>query len=247
RIQGIEAVREYIVAEIQKVYRSQGVSINDKHIEIIARQMLRRVMVVESGDSELLPGEFVDRLDFEQLNQSIIERGGEAATAEPVLLGITKAALNTDSFLSAASFQHTISVLASAAIEGRVDELRGLKESVLVGKLIPAGTGFEAEDVHKFRAERAKAAAALFGGDGLAGADTGSDEATPDTLGELEAELLSGEGEHDAEELDDEFALDTDDTDEDEEVEDETEEETDDDLESDLDLDDEIDDLDSED
>jgi len=142
---GIEAVREYLVVEIQKVYRSQGVSINDKHIEVIVRQMLRRVRVTSSGDTDLLPGQLLDRLDFEALNQEVIKKGGEPATAEPVLLGITKAALNTESFLSAASFQHTISVLASAAIEGKVDQLRGLKESVIIGKLIPAGTGFRAK------------------------------------------------------------------------------------------------------
>ena len=144
-ILGVEAVREYLVVEIQKVYRSQGVSINDKHIEVIVRQMLRRVRVTSGGDTELLPGQLIDRLDFETLNQEIIGKGGEPATAEPVLLGITKAALNTESFLSAASFQHTISVLASAAIEGKVDQLRGLKESVIIGKLIPAGTGFKAK------------------------------------------------------------------------------------------------------
>ncbi|MBC7236880.1 MAG: DNA-directed RNA polymerase subunit beta', partial [Chloroflexi bacterium] len=153
-ILGIEAVREYLLVEVQKTYRSQGVTINDKHIEVIIRQMLRRVRVTESGDSELLPGELIDRLDFEQMNQRIIAEGGEPATAEPVVLGITKAALNTDSFLSAASFQHTISVLAQAAVEGRVDELRGLKESVLIGKLIPAGTGFRARLEKK--AEEAK-------------------------------------------------------------------------------------------
>jgi DNA-directed RNA polymerase subunit beta' len=144
-ILGLEAVREYLVAEIQRVYRSQGVSINDKHIEVIVRQMLRRVRVTSSGDTDLLPGQLVDRLDFEALHQEIIDKGGEPATAEPVLLGITKAALNTESFLSAASFQHTISVLAAAAIEGKVDLLRGLKESVIIGKLIPAGTGFKAK------------------------------------------------------------------------------------------------------
>ena len=155
-ILGVEAVREYLITEIQKVYRSQGVTINDKHIEVIIRQMLRRVRVTSSGDSELLPGELVDRIDFEKLNQEILAKGGEPATAEPVLLGITKAALNTDSFLSAASFQHTISVLASAAIEGRTDELRGLKESVLIGKLIPAGTGFRQEQEAAPQAVRPK-------------------------------------------------------------------------------------------
>jgi DNA-directed RNA polymerase subunit beta' len=142
RIMGIEAVREYLVIEIQKVYSSQGVTINDKHIEVIVRQMLRRVVVTQNGDTDFLPGELADRLDLETANQAAIEADATPASAEPVVLGITKAALNTESFLSAASFQHTISVLASAAVEGRVDELRGLKESVLIGKLIPAGTGF---------------------------------------------------------------------------------------------------------
>jgi DNA-directed RNA polymerase subunit beta' len=146
-ILGVEAVRDYLVVEIQKVYRSQGVAINDKHIEVIIRQMLRRVLIRTSGDTEFLPDQLVDRLELEQINEQVIKEGGEPATAEPVILGITKAALNTDSFLSAASFQHTISVLASAAIEGRTDELRGLKESVLIGKLIPAGTGFRSDGV----------------------------------------------------------------------------------------------------
>jgi DNA-directed RNA polymerase subunit beta' len=141
-IMGMEAVRSYLVVEVQKTYRSQGVGINDKHIEVIVRQMLRRVQVTESGDAEVLPGELIDRLYFEEMNRQIMDEGNEPATGEPVLLGITKAALNTESFLSAASFQHTISVLAQAAVEGRIDELRGLKESVLIGKLIPAGTGF---------------------------------------------------------------------------------------------------------
>ena len=151
-ILGVEDVREYMVVEIQKVYRSQGVSINDKHIEVIVRQMLRRVRVASGGDTELLPGQLVDRLELENLNHEVIERGGEPAAARPILLGITKAALNTDSFLSAAAFQHTISVLASAAIEGKVDELRGLKENVLIGKLIPAGTGFKTRDDEEVQA-----------------------------------------------------------------------------------------------
>ncbi|MBC7264287.1 MAG: DNA-directed RNA polymerase subunit beta' [Chloroflexi bacterium] len=141
-IKGLDAVRKYLLEEIQKVYRSQGVAINDKHIEIIIRQMLRRVRVTSAGDTNLLPGDFIDRLDFEERNAEVIAEGGEPATAQPVLLGITKAALNTESFLSAASFQHTITVLASAAIEGKRDDLHGLKESVIIGKLIPAGTGF---------------------------------------------------------------------------------------------------------
>jgi len=140
-LMGTETVRKYLVGEIQAVYRSQGVVINDKHVEVILRQMLRKVKITSGGDSELLPGELVDRFELEEMNERLIADGGEPAQAEPVLLGITKAALNTDSFLSAASFQHTISVLASAAIEGKVDPLKGLKESVIIGKLIPAGTG----------------------------------------------------------------------------------------------------------
>ncbi len=141
-ILGREATQEYLLEEIQKVYRSQGVNINDKHIEMIIRRMLGKVRVKSSGDTDLLPGDLVDRLEFEELNARVIAEGKRPATATPVLLGITKAALNTSSFLSAASFQHTINVLAGAAIEGKVDELRGLKENVVIGKLIPAGTGF---------------------------------------------------------------------------------------------------------
>jgi DNA-directed RNA polymerase subunit beta' len=142
RIMGADEVYRYLVDEVQKVYRSQGVNINDKHIEIIVRQMMRRVRVRLAGDTPLLPGEVVDRIDFEEMNNQVLVEGGTPATATPILLGITKAALSTESFLSAASFQHTISVLANAAIEGRRDDLHGLKESVIIGKLIPAGTGF---------------------------------------------------------------------------------------------------------
>jgi len=143
RIQGREAVQRYLVSEVQKVYRSQGVPINDKHIEIIARQMLRRVKVEEAGDTDLLPGELVDRFVFEDINARVLAEGGEPATAEPVLLGITKASLNTESFLAKASFQETTRVLTEAAIAGARDRLMGLKENVIIGKLIPAGTGLE--------------------------------------------------------------------------------------------------------
>jgi len=146
RIQGREAVQVYLLEEIQRVYRSQGVSINDKHIEMIVRQMLSKVSITSLGDTEFLLGETVDRLAFEDANQRVVEEGGSPATARQVLLGITKAALNTESFLSASSFQHTINILAQAAIEGKRDELRGLKENVIIGKLIPAGTGFQAEE-----------------------------------------------------------------------------------------------------
>jgi len=144
RILGREATQMYLLEEIQKVYRSQGVKIHDKHIEMIIRQMLGKVKVTSPGDTDLLVGDLVDRIAFEEINAKVIAEGGQPATAQPVLLGITKAALNTESFLSAASFQHTIRVLAGAAVEGKVDELRGLKENVIVGRLIPAGTGFRA-------------------------------------------------------------------------------------------------------
>ena len=133
--------QEYLMKEIQSVYRSQGVEINDKHIEIVIRQMLKKVKIKEAGDTELLPGSLVNRFEFEKANEEMLEKGLEPATAEPVLLGITKASLNTESFLSAASFQETTRVLTEASLEGKKDELRGLKENVIIGQLIPAGTG----------------------------------------------------------------------------------------------------------
>jgi DNA-directed RNA polymerase subunit beta' len=141
RIRGIKALAKYLVDEVQEVYRLQGVSINDKHIEVIVRQMLRQVSVTEVGDSNFLLGEHVERWRFEEENQKIIETGGKAATAEPLLLGITKASLSTESFISAASFQETTKVLSDAAVAGKVDFLKGLKENVIMGRLIPAGTG----------------------------------------------------------------------------------------------------------
>jgi DNA-directed RNA polymerase subunit beta' len=149
RILGRDETQLYLLSEIQKVYRSQGVSINDKHFEIIIRKMLDRVQVISSGDTDLLPGELVNRLEFAEINAKVAAKGGRQATATPVLLGISKAALNTDSFLSAASFQHTIRVLAGAAIAGKQDNLYGLKENVIIGKLIPAGTGFRGRPGHK--------------------------------------------------------------------------------------------------
>ena len=142
RIRGREATQIYLLSEIQSVYRSQGVNINDKHLEIVFRKMMGKVQISQSGDSDLLPGELVDRLALENVNREIIEAGGQPASAWPVLLGITKAALNTESFLSAASFQHTIKILSAAAVEGREDPLLGLKENVILGRLIPAGTGY---------------------------------------------------------------------------------------------------------
>ena len=143
RIQGREAVHLYLVKEVQKVYRSTGVYINDKHIEIIVRQMLRRVRIDEPGDTDLLPNDLVDRFHYEETNARVLAEGGEPSTAQTVLLGVTKASLNTDSFLAAASFQETTRVLTEAAINGATDHLRGLKENVIIGKLIPAGTGLE--------------------------------------------------------------------------------------------------------
>ncbi len=150
QIAGREAVQAYLVNEAQNVYCSQGVSINDKHIEIIVRQMLRRVQVDDPGDTDFLPGDLVDRFVYQQENARVIAEGGEPATAHLVLLGITKAALNTDSWLAAASFQETSRVLTEAAVMGKVDYLRGLKENVIIGRLIPAGTGME---VRRRRAE----------------------------------------------------------------------------------------------
>ncbi|MEG2412667.1 MAG: DNA-directed RNA polymerase subunit beta' [Clostridium sp.] len=140
-IKGIDGARTYLLAEVQKVYRLQGVDTNDKHIEVVVRQMTRKIKVTESGDTDLLPGTMIDIFNFNEANDRIREIGGEEAKGDQVLLGITKAALATDSFLSAASFQETTRVLTEAAIKGKVDPLIGLKENVIIGKLIPAGTG----------------------------------------------------------------------------------------------------------
>jgi DNA-directed RNA polymerase subunit beta' len=141
RILGPRAVQVHLVDEVQEVYRSQGVSIHDKHIEVIVRQMLRRVTIIESGEADLLPGELAERSRFESENRRVVAEGGAPASGRPELMGITKASLATDSWLSAASFQETTRVLTDAAINGRSDPLLGLKENVIIGKLIPAGTG----------------------------------------------------------------------------------------------------------
>ena len=141
KIKGSRGVQVYLLREVQKVYRLQGVSIGDKHIEVMVRQMMRKVKLDEPGDTELLPGGLIDFFEFEEENKRAEEKGGLPATAKPVLLGITKASLATDSFLSAASFQETTRVLTEAAIKGKTDPLIGLKENVIIGKLIPAGTG----------------------------------------------------------------------------------------------------------
>ena len=140
---GEKALHRYLVNEIQEVYRLQGVNINDKHIEVIVRQMMRWVKVEDVGDTEFLVDEQVDKIRFTEENERIIDDGGRPATGRPLLLGITKASLSTESFISAASFQETTRVLTEASISGKVDHLRGLKENVTMGRLIPAGTGFE--------------------------------------------------------------------------------------------------------
>jgi DNA-directed RNA polymerase subunit beta' len=140
---GEKALHAYLVNEIQEVYRLQGVNINDKHIEVIVRQMMRWVKIEDVGDTEFLIEEQVDRFRFMEENERVIMSGGRPASGRPLLLGITKASLSTDSFISAASFQETTRVLTEASISGKVDHLRGLKENVTMGRLIPAGTGFE--------------------------------------------------------------------------------------------------------
>ncbi|MFZ3288777.1 MAG: DNA-directed RNA polymerase subunit beta', partial [Telluria sp.] len=151
RLLGIEALARYIVDEVQDVYRLQGVKINDKHIEVIVRQMLRRVQIVEAGDANYIVGEQVERSELLDENDRVIAAGKIPATYENVLLGITKALLSTDSFISAASFQETTRVLTEAAIMGKRDGLRGLKENVIVGRLIPGGTGLA---FHRARKEK---------------------------------------------------------------------------------------------
>jgi DNA-directed RNA polymerase subunit beta' len=186
-IQGPEAVQMYLVEEVQRVYRSQGVNINDKHIETIARQMLRKVVIDQPGDSGMLPGELVDRFVYEDRNASVLAEGGEPATAKPVLLGVTKASLSTDSFLAAASFQETTRVLTEAAITGRTDHLLGLKENVIIGKLIPARAQLDLPPEERIAEPRPRLFAALDDEDEAAFEDA------EELLGEDDTELaLSG-------------------------------------------------------
>jgi DNA-directed RNA polymerase subunit beta' len=150
----VEELAAYLVNEIQEVYRLQGVSINDKHIEVIVRQMLQKVEITDGGDSDLLSGEQIDRLELEEINERLATEGKKPATGTPVLLGITKASLQTRSFISAASFQETTRVLTEAAVNGKVDALEGLKENVIVGSLIPAGTGAVISQIKSVAARR---------------------------------------------------------------------------------------------
>jgi DNA-directed RNA polymerase subunit beta' len=177
-IQGREMVQTYLTNEAQKVYRDQGVPINDKHVEIIVRQMLRRVRIEDPGDTALLPSELIDSVEFMNINQAILAQGGDPALGTTVLLGLIKASLTTDSFLSAASFQETTRVLTEASITGKVDYLRGLKENVVIGKLIPAGTG-----LHQRRQIAAALAVKNAAADAIHGANAG-DVALPDVGGD---------------------------------------------------------------
>src|SRR5690606_24670523 len=206
RLQGVEALADYLVREIQDVYRLQGVKINDKHIEVIIRQMLRKVEITHPGDTSFLRGEQIDRARVLEANREIEAKGGEPAMFEPVLLGITKASLATESFISAASFQETTRVLTEAAVRGMRDDLRGLKENVIVGRLIPAGTGFAhheerrrtqedilAAELKGLEArERAEAAGAAEGGEA-------SEAETPEAEASPEGAAGAGEPEHDEE------------------------------------------------
>jgi DNA-directed RNA polymerase subunit beta' len=143
KVTDVSTVEEYLLKEVQKVYRMQGVEIGDKHVEVMVRQMLRKVRVIEAGETELLPGTLLDIHQFSEANAEAVQEGKIPATCRPVILGITKASLETESFLSAASFQETTRVLTDAAIKGKRDELLGLKENVILGKLVPAGTGMQ--------------------------------------------------------------------------------------------------------
>jgi DNA-directed RNA polymerase subunit beta' len=194
-VRGREDVQNYLVREVQSVYRSQGVDINDKHIEVIVRQMMRKVRIDNAGDTDLLPGEIVSQFEWEESNARSLSEGGEPAIAGTVLLGLIKAALNTASWLSAASFQETTRVLTEAAISGKVDKLRGLKENVIIGKLIPAGTGLDyyqklrEEAARLYEEEEAAAALAALTPDD-ADSDDGDDvELTPTRFGVESATL----------------------------------------------------------
>jgi len=153
-IMGVEALADYMIDEVQDVYRLQGVKINDKHIEVIVRQMLQKWEIQQSGDTTLLKGEHVDKAEFEAANAKALSKKGRPAKGEPILLGITKASLQTRSFISAASFQETTRVLTEASVQGKKDKLIGLKENVIVGRLIPAGTGGATQQMRKVATDR---------------------------------------------------------------------------------------------
>ena len=174
KVKGEKALARWLVDEVQEVYRLQGVRINDKHIEVIVRQMLRRVSIKDPGDSDFLVEEAVDKLVLEEVNDRLTADKQMPAVAEPLLLGITKASLSTDSFISAASFQETTRVLTEASIKGKVDYLRGLKENVIMGRLVPAGTGFKGYHRIKIKDDEASEAAPAAAAAGATGPDTSS-------------------------------------------------------------------------
>ena len=184
KIEGQGAVQRYLVDEVQAVYRSQGVQLHDKHIEVIVRQMMRKVRVDNPGDSDFLPGELVDRHDYEFTNNNMLTAGAEAATASPVLLGVTRASLNTQSFLAAASFQETARVLTEAAVNGSVDRLNGLKENVIIGRLIPARLDLSPEGRDRL---------GLKEGEAKSGRLTGFTQAPPATFEDALAAIGGGE------------------------------------------------------
>ena len=197
KIKGLRAVQDYMLQEVQRVYRLQGVDINDKHIEVIVRQMLKKVRVEEAGDSEFLPGTNVDILEFEDVNKQLVEEGKEPATGEQIMLGITKASLATNSFLSAASFQETTKVLTEAAIKGKIDPLVGLKENVIIGKHIPAGTGMKKYQDIRLESEEVESHEEPFLdlGNGYEDLNAGSElaeteEASPENVAEEAPELI---------------------------------------------------------
>ena len=197
KIKGLRAVQDYMLQEVQRVYRLQGVDINDKHIEVIVRQMLKKVRVEEAGDSEFLPGTNVDILEFEDVNKQLVEEGKEPATGEQIMLGITKASLAINSFLSAASFQETTKVLTEAAIKGKIDPLVGLKENVIIGKHIPAGTGMKKYQDIRLESEEVESHEEPFLdlGNGYEDLNEGSElaeteEASPENVAEEAPELI---------------------------------------------------------
>jgi DNA-directed RNA polymerase subunit beta' len=206
RLQGVENLADYLVREIQDVYRLQGVKINDKHIEVIIRQMLRKVIVATPGESNYLRGEQIDKARFLEVGEQLEAQGKERLTSDPVLLGITKASLATESFISAASFQETTRVLTEAAVRGLRDELRGLKENVIVGRLIPAGTGFAhhaerrrtreqdlADQLQELEAAQAAEAAAAAAAEAVAA--EGDEEAPADVVAAAESDAAAEGGE----------------------------------------------------
>ncbi|NJL93849.1 MAG: hypothetical protein HC915_09005 [Anaerolineae bacterium] len=219
RILGEESTQRYLLKEVQDVYRNQGVNISDKHFEVIIRKMLSKVMITRSGDSGILPGELVDKLRLLSINERLLAEGGEPAAGVPVLLGVTKAALSTESFLAASSFQHTIKVLAGAAIEGKEDRLYGLKENVIIGKLIASGTGF-----HTYHDREIAVPELSLAAQGALDTDTfDEDEDEVDEYDELEIKLSQtiDFGDDSDDDTDDDDTDEEDDTEDEEDAEDE--------------------------